>query len=149
LADVAATRNAFAHFSFFEGLQPEAIAFLDSLAEKRELGPATVVFHQGDLGNDVFFLVEGSVEVLSLGEGRPSQRLAVLHAPTLFGEMSLIECAPRSATVKTLTDCSLHVLFSTDMYQLFEKWPDQYALLLHRLARTMARRLRGLDHDFT
>src|SRR5215472_18624861 len=70
----------------------------------------TVMFRAGDTimsegegGNSAFLIVSGSVEV-SVGQGANPKTVGTLGAGEVFGEMCLIEPAPRSATVKAVTD---------------------------------------------
>ncbi len=135
-------------FEIFKDLNLEALDYLKSQSEQRLLTRGETVFPEGDLGNDLFLLLEGSVEVIR-GLGSPEERqLATLNSPDFFGEMSILECQARSATVRALTEGRLNIIYSTDLYDFFQKWPDQYALLLHRLARHMAGRLRSEGMEF-
>lgn len=70
----------------------------------------TVKFHAGDTilsegedGNTAFFILDGSVEV-SIGKGAHAKSVGTLETGDVFGEMSLIEPGPRSATVIAVTD---------------------------------------------
>jgi CRP-like cAMP-binding protein len=70
----------------------------------------TVKFNAGDTilsegkdGNTAFYILDGSVEV-SIGKGAHARSVGTLDAGDVFGEMSLIEPGPRSATVKAVTE---------------------------------------------
>lgn len=135
-------------FPIFEGLKPEVMEYLITQSEERSVPSGEIVFPEGDLGNDLFLMLNGSVEIIRGLGTEKEKKLAVLNGPDFFGEMSILECQPRSATVRALEDSTLHIIYSTDLYDLFQKWPDQYAVLLHRLARHMARRLRAEGMEF-
>ncbi len=64
------------------------------------------ILSEGEAGDTAFLIVSGSVEV-SIGEGTKSRSVGTLQAGEVFGEMSLIDPAPRSASVKavTATEC--------------------------------------------
>lgn len=130
-------------FPVFEGLRPEALTFLEERLDSRRVAAGEIVIAEGELGDDLFILESGSVDVIRDLGGPKQRHFAVLRAPDVFGEMSIIECQARSATVRTREETRLHVLLSSDLYDLFCDWPDQYAVLLHRLARVLARRLRA------
>ena len=61
------------------------------------------IIREGDEGNTAFLIVSGMVEV-NVGEGDDAKMVGKLDAGEIFGEMSLIDPGPRSATVKALTD---------------------------------------------
>ena len=61
------------------------------------------ILNQGETGDSGFVVVSGTVEV-SVGSGKAPKTLATLSAGDVFGEMSLIDPSPRSATVRALTD---------------------------------------------
>ena len=64
------------------------------------------ILTEGEAGNTAFLITAGSVEV-SVGEGARAKNVGTLEAGDVFGEMSLIDPGPRSATVKALspTEC--------------------------------------------
>jgi ATP-binding cassette subfamily B protein len=65
-----------------------------------------VLCREGETGNTLFVIGEGRVEVTQKNEeGRGSHRLGEAGRGDLIGEMSLLQNAPRNATVTALTDC--------------------------------------------
>jgi diguanylate cyclase len=70
----------------------------------RENFPAgSLVFRAGSPGDCAYAIDEGNVEVL----GNDGERIALLGFGSLFGEVALLDCQPRTATVRALTDCTL------------------------------------------
>ena len=61
------------------------------------------IISEGEDGNTAFLIISGSVEV-SIGQAPKAKTVGTLGAGDVFGEMSLIEPGPRSATVKAVTD---------------------------------------------
>jgi CRP-like cAMP-binding protein len=61
------------------------------------------VLSEGEDGDTAFYILEGSVEV-TIGKGAKARSVGTLNAGDVFGEMSLIEPGPRSATIKAVTD---------------------------------------------
>lgn len=61
------------------------------------------VLSEGEDGDTAFYILKGSVEV-AIGQGAKARSVGTLNAGDVFGEMSLIEPGPRSATVKAVTD---------------------------------------------
>ena len=97
----------------------------------------------------MYFLSEGRVVVVKdHGKAQPVV-LARLGPGEFFGEMSLVECVVRSASVvadDAVTACTLK---GTDFHRLYRHRPDQYGIVILNLARDLARRLRALDERFT
>jgi CRP-like cAMP-binding protein len=113
-----------------------------------ELQRGDIVFQEGEEGHSLYILAWGKVEVVHrLGFG-DEVILAELHAPDFFGEMSILDNHPRSASIRALEACSVDVILNTDLYHLFQKWPDQYAILVLNMARDLARRLRHINQEF-
>ena len=68
-----------------------------------KLRAGDTIISEGEDGNTAFLIVSGSVQV-SVGKEPKAKLVATLTAGDVFGEMSLIEPGPRSATVKAVTD---------------------------------------------
>ena len=95
------------------------------------------ILAQGELGDTAFVIVSGSVEV-SVGEGAKAKSLGTLATGDVFGEMSLIEPGPRSATVKAVADVECVVTSYDDFVASTEVEPER----VMQLMRTLVRRLR-------
>jgi CRP/FNR family transcriptional regulator, cyclic AMP receptor protein len=63
--------------------------------------------------------------------------------------MSIIESVTRSASLRALEETCLFGLRSMDLYHLFKRRPDQYAIVILNIARDLSRRLRALDEKFS
>jgi len=94
------------------------------------------VFAEGDLGDAMFVLLDGSVEIsvhgLKLEEAGPG---------TIMGEMSLIDNSPRAATVVAMSDCKLAIIEINGFKFLIRESPD-FAICVMQV---MAYRLRNTD----
>ena len=64
------------------------------------------VFREGELGVDMFIIQDGQVAIHKEFKGE-EQQLAILSRGDFFGEMSILEDLPRTASAKALTDCRL------------------------------------------
>jgi CRP-like cAMP-binding protein len=130
------------------GLDDEAIRFLSGLAREERYPAGAVIVGEGEPGNRMYFLSAGHVAVVKdHGTAQPVV-LARLGPGEFFGEMSLVECVVRSASVvadEAVTACTLK---GTDFHRLYQYRPEQYGIVMLNLARDLSRRLRALDDRF-
>jgi NADH dehydrogenase len=78
-----------------------------------------VIFEQGDVGDNMFVVRSGEVEVL-----RGGQRIAVLREGQYFGEMALASDEPRSATVRAVKPSNLLAISKADFKKLLGTFPE-------------------------
>jgi CRP/FNR family transcriptional regulator, cyclic AMP receptor protein len=100
---------------------------------KIEVPAGTVIFRAGDLGNEMYGIIDGTVELDS-----PQGIVATIGPDEVFGEMAIIDREERTATATATTDCVLAVIDSRQFLWLVHETPT-FAL---QVMRTMARRLR-------
>jgi len=108
----------------FAGLSPQTLALLDAELREEHYAPGVTVVSEGDVGDRLFVVVEGEVEVLVAGAKGPVP-VAVLSAGDLFGEMALL--APggvREATVVALTALRVRSLPAEAFHTLLASQPE-------------------------
>jgi CRP-like cAMP-binding protein len=71
-----------------------------------EFKAGETIIAEGEAGDTAFLIISGSVEVTIESSGK-AKNVGTLKAGDVFGEMSLIDPGPRSATVKAVSDTSL------------------------------------------
>jgi CRP/FNR family transcriptional regulator, cyclic AMP receptor protein len=98
------------------------------------------IISAGDEGNTAFFIVAGSVDVI-IGQGADARSVDTLNEGEVFGEMSLIEPGPRSATVKALTDVECLATSYEEFIVAIEDHPDRAVAFM----KTLVRRLRQMN----
>jgi len=140
--------KAFASTPFLVGLNADALALLGEKDAVHDFAPGDFIVREGDAGHSLFIIVDGDVEVIKHLDAPHSVVLARLHAGTFFGEMCVVDPVPRAATVRALTAVRVIEITSGTLYHLFQKMPDQYAIMILNVARDIARRLRSLDEAF-
>ncbi len=108
-------------------------------APARTVKAGTTIFAEGDAANDMFVIKSGRVAI-RLG----NRTLAELADSSIFGEMALIDRAPRSATAVALTDCELVAVSEKQFLFLVSQTP-YFAL---NVMRVLARRLNITNRAF-
>jgi len=77
------------------------------------------IIKENEIGEDAYFIETGKVEVSRIWEGKKSH-LAFINANETFGEMSLIDEKPRSATVEAIEDTTVSVIHREDFLNLLQ-----------------------------
>src|SRR5690349_18631051 len=96
------------------------------------------ILSEGAEGNTAYLVVSGSVEV-SVGQGTAVRFLGRLGAGYFFGEMSLIEPGPRSATVTAVVDTECVATSYDEFIAALEKDPQQAVQFMQTLVRRLRR----------
>ncbi len=119
-----------ARVPIFAACTPEEIAAIAAVSQESFFEAGQIVVTQGTPGQAFYLVMEGRVEYLRdgnvLGEFGPGE---------FFGEMSLLDEAPRSATVRTLENTSCLMLSSWDFKALLLKRPEIAVKLLGVLSQ--------------
>lgn len=90
----------------FEGLEPDELDQIAAICEERTLESGAVVAKQGDVGDELFIIWEGLVEVVheETPEDSAPRTVVNLGQGQVFGEMALVDFGPRSATVRVISE---------------------------------------------
>lgn len=87
---------------FFGGLEPAALERLAASMRARRFRRGEVIFHIGDPGDALFVIVSGDVKISLPSETGDEAILATLRPGDVFGELALLDGAPRSASATAL-----------------------------------------------
>lgn len=146
--------------SLFKDLAPGELEIIKPYFELRRIPAGQAAISEGEQGDEMFILVEGSVRIsksmllrgmaLPLAElTNPRKVLATLdqtHYPA-FGEMALLDRDIRSATVEVLTDAAFLVTNRERFFALTESEPRVGCKLLSAIGRRMAGMVRKNNND--
>jgi CRP-like cAMP-binding protein len=95
------------------------------------------LFHDNDLGNEMFVLQEGEVEVLKKIGGQ-EKVLAVLKKGDFFGEMAILNGKPRTATIRVSVDSKILVINPSTFESMIRGNADIAIKMLQKLATRLA-----------
>jgi CRP-like cAMP-binding protein len=109
-----------------------------SHAQIKKTPTDTTIFYEGDPADAVFVVVNGRVKVVTTSSDGKEFILTVLGAGQVFGEMGLLEAAPRSASVITITEVELLIIKREDFDRLIQNSPA----ISRKLMAILSRRLR-------
>ncbi|WP_249866013.1 Crp/Fnr family transcriptional regulator [Paenibacillus konkukensis] len=120
----------------FEHLSASELESIAPLFAERHYKKNTVLFHEGDSGNEFFIIETGVVKIYRMDYTK-EVILSLFREGDYFGEMSLLETGmTRSATVETLASTTMYTLKRSDFIEFLEKSPK---LSLKLLQVTMER----------
>lgn len=105
-------------------------------------GPGTVLCNEGDTDSFMGILIEGSVSVQKSSSDGSKSVVGRLGKDKAFGEMSVLNREPRSATVVADTEVRLLILQRSEFDRLLDSQPKLAAKFLLRIARLLSQRLR-------
>ena len=141
----AELRQFLAGIPIFGGLEDAMLErVIARLVEERH-APGKEICREGDLGRSMYVVGEGEMIVTRRGTDGNSVRMVRLGKGEFFGEMTLIDPQPRSATVIVEKPAILYALTSMDLYALYREDMPGYVMVIQNLCRELARRLRRAD----
>ncbi len=124
----------------FADLSKEDLEQLYRMAETVSIPAGELVFEEGSLGDALYVVLDGELEVSKRQSGQDVV-LAVRRAGEFIGEMSLLEQAPRSASVRTLRESRLLMIDQAAFETLLSCSPSAHLTML----RTVTSRLRSTE----
>lgn len=120
----AASNHSLLEVPLFANLNPAAIERLNQTSWARQYPRGQVLTSEGDPGESLLVLEEGEIKISRFTLSGQEVVLRVAEAPYPFGELALIDGAPRSATVTALTDVSVRMVPRTTFLELLNAEPD-------------------------
>src|SRR5437764_359170 len=124
------------NIALFESLTDDDLASLGQRLTTQDYPTGGVIFNQGDEGSSLFIIEQGAVDI-SYGEGKAKVCLATLFPGQYFGELSLFDGAPRSATATAIKDSHLIRLDRRDMVDFVDKNPAAALRIIAEMSERM------------
>lgn len=131
------TCEALLRLKLFQGLDENQLVRLLSQAELIECPQGDFLIREGDQGQHLFVLISGKVQISKRSLGI-SKIIQDLGPGECFGEMSLIECRSRSASVTALSNCKLLRIGGEEIATV----PEISTKLYRNIAILLSQRLR-------
>lgn len=123
-----------ADLPLFEGLSKRQLGKIAKLGVARRLAPLTPIVRQGDTGNAFYVILTGNAVVRRAG-----RRNVVLEPGDFFGEMALLDGAPRTAMVEATNEVEVMVIPRSGFRRMLRAEPD----IAVKILETLASRLRA------
>jgi CRP-like cAMP-binding protein len=135
------------HIAVLQAMDGDALARLAATLEKREYADGQSIFAEGDPGDSMYFLANGYIRIEKRAHATSAvhKTLAVLEAGDYFGEMSLFEQKPRSASAIAAGNAIVFRLSRAAFDQLQVKSGQAGMSVLFGMIRTSSERIRRLS----
>ena len=131
----------------FGGLDEETLTVLSREIPIERVMVGTRVVNEGDPAREMFVVLDGELEVLKKSKTSSSEvRVAMLGPSSWFGEMSILDVQPRSASVRALAPSRVMRVSAESVDRLlYRRDLKAYSLFVMNIARELSRRLRVAD----
>jgi len=142
MVDIRSMSDALAAIPVFGGLDEEGLSNLSRGMRIRRFRRGETVFHVGDPGDALFIVMSGSIKITLPADSGDEAILATLRPGDFFGELALLDGAPRSATAIAIEATETYVLPRDRFRDLIATEP----VMRDALLATMAAEVRRLTH---
>ncbi len=140
-------RARVSEYELFRAFTAAELAVVEPLLQSRKFKSGQKIIETGDEAKEMFFLTRGHVSVVLPGEER--HRLATFSPGMSFGEMALIDGAPRSADIVADTEVECHLLPLKDFKALSEKNPAIKIKILEKLCLDLTGKIRKANRELS
>jgi CRP/FNR family transcriptional regulator, cyclic AMP receptor protein len=134
-----------ARAAIFQTVAPSDVAVLAARLQPVHFPRRVQIYGEGEPGNQLYIITSGKVKLGKLSSDGRGHLLAVVGPSEMFGELSLFDLGPRTATATALTEVNA-VVMERDV---FRTWVAERPEIAERFLRVLARRLRRTDNDLS
>ena len=128
----------------FGGIRADVLQFLLDLCPVVSVPANEFFFHENDQADSMFVLEAGVAAVLKSWGGR-EYLLRTLKEGDCFGEMAIMDLAPRNASIRAIEACRAIRLSAANLHQVYAHDLEQFAIIQMNMGREVCRRLRETD----
>lgn len=126
----------------FKYLTYKELVKIMNITEMEETASGTTIIKEGKSGEDLYIVLSGTVSV-----HKGEKKIVELSDGDHFGEMALVDKAPRSADITALTDTKLLKMSRGDFFQIIRKEPQLASKLLWSFVQVLSSRLRKTNQE--
>jgi len=123
----------------FSALSPEALEALTASMTESRVERGVTIFREGEPGDRLFVIRSGKIKLGQTSSDGRENLLAVLGPGEMFGELSLFDPGPRTATATVVADAHVYELGHDQIVSWLEQHPGAARHMLHALARRLRR----------
>ena len=143
--DTGVTAAELRNIGLFGALSDDVLNVLSGMLTVVVPEIGEVIFREGEEGSAMYVVLAGEVEITKMSRNGVDARVAMLGPGDWFGEMSIVDIQPRSASVRAIAPARLVRISAADLDSLYRHDMRSYAIVVLNLARELSRRLRVAD----
>ncbi len=129
-----------------QGLSAQELRLLAKYSRQLSFPMNALIFSEGDSGDSLFIVVDGSVRISRVVPGMGEECLAILERGEVFGELALIDDQPRSADARAhSSQATVFSISKSLLEEVLSMDPDAAVQFLGLLCRLLCRRLRAMN----
>lgn len=134
----------------FKGAKPDTLVDLEACVDKQSWKAGETIFSRGDPSNSLFLIRKGEVKVMGcVGRGGSPKHIATYGRGDFVGGLGFLDHRPRSNDAIAVRDCDMYVLTPEKFDELAEGHKRIAFVLVTKLARMLAIRLRHTNDELT
>ncbi|MCG3173901.1 MAG: hypothetical protein GMKNLPBB_02112 [Myxococcota bacterium] len=142
--NVARKMEVLRRIPLFKHLTYKELMKVLNIVTLRAFGSGEVIIQENTFGDEMFIILAGRVQIL-----KDTRLITTLDRGVHFGEMALIDNAPRSATVRAEQACKTMVIRRGDFYPLLRREPQLAVKLLWSFCQVLNDRLRATNEELS
>ncbi|MFB9279176.1 Crp/Fnr family transcriptional regulator [Cohnella cellulosilytica] len=123
--------------SLFDNLNDEQLEQVVRISQRKTFNAGTTLFHEKDMGLTFYVVLSGSIKLFTRSAGGEEKVLSLVNGGESFGELSLLDGGPRSASAQTLEKTTVLELTSKQFMSLLETHFDITRAILVELCRRL------------
>lgn len=129
------------NIAIFEELEDQHRDIIAQEMKRCEYRTGDILFSEGDPGEEMYVVLSGSVSIFIIDQTGQEVVLTEIEAGSYFGEMSIIDKVPRSASCRVLSDAVLLALHADDYMSIIETMPEPAVKMMNRMLSIIVSRL--------
>ena len=133
--------------SIFADLDTTELNIISQHMHVSRVESGDIVFSEGDPGDKMYFIVDGTLDILKTVGDQLEKKIAVQAPGGSIGEMAVIGDFSRTATVKACSDATLLTLSRRRLYQICDDHPKIGVKILMAIARLLSNHLRDTSQE--
>jgi len=132
----------------FAGMANAEIASLSELFAEKSMPAGKTVFIENMPGESLYLVKEGTIRISKMLAEGDEQTLLVLGPEDTFGEMAVLDGAPRSATARVVEDARLLSIRKSEFEELCDSYPALGLKLMRNIIRIFSKRIRESNEEY-
>lgn len=123
--------------SLFNNLNDDQLMHVLKIANRKTIDPGSILFHEKEMGKTFYVVLTGSIKLFTKSSTNEEKVLSLVNGGESFGELSLLDGRPRSASAQTLEKTTVLELSSDHFMDLLQSHFDITRGILTELCRRL------------